>query len=96
MKASEKPFGDEVVWEALRGCYDPEIPVNIVDLGLVYDLKISGDGKLKNVAVKMTLTAQGCRMGAVIADDAKLELKVFLKLIKLQSRLYGIRFGTLK
>ena len=75
VKASEKPFGEEVVWEALRGCYDPEIPVNIVDLGLVYDLKISGDEKLKNVDIKMTLTAQGCGMGPVIADDAKTRIE---------------------
>jgi probable FeS assembly SUF system protein SufT len=60
------------VWDALRSCYDPEIPVNIVDLGLVYDLRI-GDAPTggKTVAVKMTLTAQGCGMGTVIAGDAE-------------------------
>ncbi len=56
----------------LKTCYDPEIPVNIVDLGLVYDLHVestpSGGAK---VAVKMTLTAPGCGMGPVIARDAQ-------------------------
>jgi len=57
----------EQVYEALQECYDPEIPVNIVDLGLVYGVEIDG-GK---VAVKMTLTAPGCGMGTMIAADAK-------------------------
>jgi metal-sulfur cluster biosynthetic enzyme len=57
----------EQVYEALQECYDPEIPVNIVDLGLVYDVEIDG-GK---VAVKMTLTSPGCGMGTMIAADAK-------------------------
>jgi metal-sulfur cluster biosynthetic enzyme len=57
----------EQVYEALHDCYDPEIPVNIVDLGLFYDVEIN-EGQ---VAVKMTLTAPGCGMGAMIANDAK-------------------------
>ena len=57
----------EAIYDSLRDCYDPEIPVNIVDLGLVYDVEIDG-GK---VAVKMTLTAPGCGMGTMIAADAK-------------------------
>jgi probable FeS assembly SUF system protein SufT len=63
---------EERVYEELRACYDPEIPVNIVDLGLVYDLKIDPlpSGK-KNVNVRMTLTAQGCGMGPAIASDAR-------------------------
>ncbi len=56
----------EQVYEALQECYDPEIPVNIVDLGLVYDVEINDD----KVAVKMTLTAPGCGMGQMIAADA--------------------------
>ncbi|MCH2073667.1 MAG: iron-sulfur cluster assembly protein [Puniceicoccaceae bacterium] len=67
------PFSEELVWEAMKGCFDPEIPVNIVDLGLIYDLKINDsdtDGR-HAVNVKMTLTAQGCGMGPVIAEDAK-------------------------
>ena len=60
------------VWESLRSCYDPEIPVNIVDLGLVYDLKVEEEipGEA-NVFVKMTLTAPGCGMGPMIANDVK-------------------------
>lgn len=68
------PAGGDVetqVWEALKGCYDPEIPVNIVDLGLVYDLKVDEASGGHRVAVKMTLTAQGCGMGTVIAGDAQ-------------------------
>lgn len=70
--ATGRPFGEEAVWEALRSCFDPEIPVNIVDLGLIYDMQIqpAEDGRHR-VDVKMTLTAQGCGMGPVIADDAK-------------------------
>ncbi|MEK9632592.1 MAG: iron-sulfur cluster assembly protein [Opitutae bacterium] len=65
------PFGEDLLWNALRGCYDPEIPLNIVDLGLVYDLRVEGNEGSRKVFVKMTLTAQGCGMGPVIADDAK-------------------------
>ena len=55
------------VYEALHECYDPEIPVNIVDLGLVYGVEVEGE----KVAVKMTLTVPGCGMGTMIAADAK-------------------------
>lgn len=69
----DAPFSEDLVWEAMRGCFDPEIPVNIVDLGLIYDLQISEpDTNAQHVVdVKMTLTAQGCGMGPVIAEDAK-------------------------
>ena len=70
-KESDGPFDEDQVWEAMRGCYDPEIPVNIVDLGLIYDCRIEEGSKGKKVSVKMTLTAQGCGMGPVIADDAR-------------------------
>jgi probable FeS assembly SUF system protein SufT len=66
---------EKQVWDALKTCYDPEIPVNIVDLGLVYDMHVE---KLPNghsrVDVKMTLTAPGCGMGATIAGDAQQKL----------------------
>ena len=60
------------VWNQLKQCYDPEIPVNIVDLGLVYDCKLTkkDDGGTR-VEVKMTLTAPGCGMGPAIAHDAQ-------------------------
>ena len=63
---------EEEVWNQLRQCYDPEIPVNIVDLGLVYDCRLikKEDGGTR-VEVKMTLTAPGCGMGPAIAHDAQ-------------------------
>jgi probable FeS assembly SUF system protein SufT len=66
---------EPMVWDTLRTCYDPEIPVNIVDLGLVYDLQLAPlpDGQVR-VAVKMTLTAPGCGMGPAIAGDAQVKL----------------------
>ena len=66
---------EAMVWEQLKTCYDPEIPVNIVDLGLVYGMEVTpeADGTSR-VDVKMTLTAQGCGMGASIAYDAKQKL----------------------
>ena len=66
---------EKLVWDALRTCFDPEIPVNIVDLGLVYDMQFtklpSGNAR---VDVKMTLTAPGCGMGPAIAGDAQVKL----------------------
>lgn len=66
----------ELIWAALKSCFDPEIPVNIVDLGLVYDMKLSSreDGG-KRVDVKMTLTAPGCGMGTYIAGDAQTKIR---------------------
>jgi probable FeS assembly SUF system protein SufT len=63
------------IWEALKTCYDPEIPVNIVDLGLVYDMQITPIREgFNRVDVKMTLTAPGCGMGRAIAFDARQKL----------------------
>lgn len=62
---------DGHVWAQLRNVYDPEIPVNIVDLGLVYDCIIDDKDDKKVVTVKMTLTAPGCGMGPTIAADAQ-------------------------
>ncbi|MGJ8518151.1 putative Fe-S cluster assembly protein SufT [Carnimonas bestiolae] len=63
---------EQFAWDCLRTCFDPEIPVNIVELGLVYSVRveslISGE---KMITVRMTLTAPGCGMGDVIAADAK-------------------------
>jgi probable FeS assembly SUF system protein SufT len=58
----------EAVWDQLKSCYDPEIPVNIVDLGLIYAMEVGADGK---VTVQMTLTAPGCGMGPIIATEAR-------------------------
>jgi len=69
---SGKEAGEEEIWGVLKTCYDPEIPVNIVDLGLIYSMELKQtDGGGKRVDVKMTLTAQGCGMGPSIAADAR-------------------------
>ncbi len=65
---------EEQVWSQLKGVYDPEIPVDIVNLGLVYDCAIEEEDGKKVVAVKMTLTAPGCGMGPVIAADAQAKI----------------------
>lgn len=62
------------IWQTLKTCFDPEIPVNIVDLGLVYDMQVSKLNDGTRVDVKMTLTAQGCGMGGSIAADARSKL----------------------
>ena len=63
------------VWDAMKTCYDPEIPVNIVDLGLIYDCKLMpvGEGSFK-ADIKMTLTAPGCGMGPMLAQDVQNKL----------------------
>jgi probable FeS assembly SUF system protein SufT len=74
--AMEGPVSEETVWAQLRHVFDPEIPVNIVDLGLVYDMRILPAGAAQSrVEVKMTLTAQGCGMGHAISMDAKQRLE---------------------
>jgi probable FeS assembly SUF system protein SufT len=66
---------EQQVWDALKSCYDPEIPVNIVDLGLIYDMRTAPMPQGgRRVDVKMTLTARGCGMGPVIAADARQKL----------------------
>jgi probable FeS assembly SUF system protein SufT len=66
---------EKQVWEALKTCYDPEIPVNIVDLGLIYDCHLTPIGENSFKAdVKMTLTAPGCGMGPMLAQDAQNKL----------------------
>ena len=65
----------EAIWTQLRHVFDPEIPVNIVDLGLVYSMDVSGDAAAGfKVDVAMTLTAPGCGMGPAIAEDAKTKI----------------------
>ena len=65
---------EEEVWNVLHTCYDPEIPVNIVDLGLVYNCEIHEKEGGVNILIQMTLTAPGCGMGPVIADEVKQKL----------------------
>ena len=66
---------EDLIWDQLKTVYDPEIPVNIVELGLIYDLRINkkGDDE-KLVNIKMTLTAPGCGMGPSIAADVEMKI----------------------
>jgi len=73
---------ERLAWQQLRTCYDPEIPVNIVDLGLIYEVHLSanenhsGENKQRCIAVKMTLTAPGCGMGDILIDDVRSKLEL--------------------
>ena len=63
---------EDKIWAQLRCCYDPEIPVNIVDLGLIYGIDVTPTENNKhNVNIRMTLTAPGCGMGPIIAEEAQ-------------------------
>jgi probable FeS assembly SUF system protein SufT len=68
---------EAVIWTQLRTCYDPEIPINIVDLGLIYrcDVASLADGQ-RSVSVDMTLTAPGCGMGPILLQDAQEKIAV--------------------
>ena len=68
---------EKLVWQQLRTCFDPEIPINIVELGLVYTCAVErlDDGKRK-VNVEMTLTAPGCGMGEILVDDVRTKLEM--------------------
>lgn len=61
---------EDLIYEKLKECYDPEIPVNIVDLGLIYDIKIEDD----KIFIKMTLTAPGCPLHTMISEEVKNKL----------------------
>ena len=66
----------KLAWDQMRACYDPEIPINIVDLGLVYDCEVrqNADGT-RAVEVRITLTAPGCGMGDILVDDVRDKIK---------------------
>ena len=66
---------EENIWNTLKTVYDPEIPVNLVDLGLIYTCRIESTPKTNTVHVTMTLTAPGCGMGEVLAADVRHRLK---------------------
>ena len=67
----------EVIWKQLKTCYDPEIPINVVDLGLIYrcDVSPTADGQ-RSVSIDMTLTAPGCGMGEILVQDAQEKVAV--------------------
>lgn len=69
--ASDREFED-LVWQQMRTVYDPEIPINIVELGLVYECRIQKDeAGARSVDIKMTVTAPGCGMGEILVQDVK-------------------------
>jgi probable FeS assembly SUF system protein SufT len=70
---AEGPADEKEIWAAMKSCYDPEIPLNIVDLGLIYDVSLTPveNSTLSKVGVKMTLTAMGCGMGPAIAAQVR-------------------------
>ncbi len=77
-EVAEPSAGGDVesqVWTQLKTCYDPEIPVNIVDLGLIYGLDVEDGADGKVVKVTMTLTAPGCGMGQVLKDDVESKVR---------------------
>lgn len=74
--ASDKDV-ERLVWDQLRTCFDPEIPINIVDLGLIYECNIGRTNEDKRkIAVVMTLTAPGCGMGDILVQDVKEKLEI--------------------
>ena len=71
-KNTDGRVNEKAVWDAMRTCYDPEIPVNVVDLGLIYSCEISNDEDGGSfIEIKMTLTAPGCGMGDILASEVK-------------------------
>ena len=74
---------ERLVWQQLRTCFDPEIPVNIVELGLVYAAEVvpREDGR-RDVHVRMTLTAPGCGMGEVLVDDVRSKVELMWRLAR--------------
>ena len=85
--SSNKIITEEEAWDVMKTCYDPEIPVNVVDLGLIYDLKMIDSGNNITINVKMTLTAPGCGMGPVIAQDVEDKLMGLPNVINVQVEL---------
>jgi probable FeS assembly SUF system protein SufT len=68
---------EAVIWQQMRTCFDPEIPINIVDLGLIYDCEIEEPQKgHRFVRIKMTLTAPGCGMGEILAEDVREKIEI--------------------
>jgi len=68
---------ESVIWQQMRMCYDPEIPINIVDLGLIYRCEIErNDAGQRIVTVDMTLTAPGCGMGEILMEDVREKIEI--------------------
>ena len=74
---------EKLVWSQMKTCYDPEIPVNIVDLGLVYSCELTkNDQDQREVFVTMTLTAPGCGMGDIIVEDVRSKIQIIPTITK--------------
>jgi len=74
--ATDEEF-ESVVWNQMRTCYDPEIPINIVDLGLIYECSVEKlDTGGREVTIKMTLTAPGCGMGEILMEDVREKVEI--------------------
>ncbi len=72
---SEQDFRD-LIWKQLKTCYDPEIPVNVVELGLIYAVRIEPSGDQRKIEVDMTLTAAGCGMGDILLEDVRSKIEL--------------------
>ena len=79
---------ETVIWQQLRTCYDPEIPVNIADLGLIYrcDVNVAEDGS-RQVSIDMTLTAPGCGMGEILVEDVREKVSLIPTINKVEVEL---------
>lgn len=66
---------EKLVWEQLRTCFDPEIPINVVELGLVYDCELEPVEGGRKVNIRMTLTAPGCGMGEILVEDVRTKVE---------------------
>ena len=88
--ATEEDVRD-LAWEQMRACFDPEIPINIVDLGLVYECKVEpNEDQTRDIGVTMTLTAPGCGMGDVLVEDVKEKLSAIPTVRNVNVNLTGI------
>ncbi|MEL7310424.1 MAG: putative Fe-S cluster assembly protein SufT [Pseudomonadota bacterium] len=72
---SDEDF-EQIIWQQLKTCYDPEIPVDIVELGLIYRVEVSKTGEDRRVEVDMTLTAPGCGMGDILIEDVRQKVAI--------------------
>ena len=78
---------EEMIWDQLRDCYDPEIPINIVELGLIYECKILSCEQGKSVHILMTLTAPGCGMGDFLVEDIKQKIAMVPNIVSVEVEL---------
>jgi probable FeS assembly SUF system protein SufT len=74
---------ESVIWQQLKTCYDPEIPINIVDLGLIYRFQIEADSSGQRIVqVEMTLTAPGCGMGDILMEDVREKIEIVPTIVR--------------